>query len=253
MNALQIGNRTVGRTPLVIGTIVRSETLHALPAELGALACDVVEVRLDRVGVQRHDWLAGCEWIEQNRRPVLLTCRLAAEGGAWTAADAERAPILGAALERLSAIDVEWSSDLAEDICQRAREKGKTVVVSYHDFDKTPSLERLRDLVERIRGLPGAVIPKVAAMVSSQADVGVLQALLAESGPAPLCIIGMGALGTETRVSFAARGSCLTYGFLDAPSAPGQLSSADLVCNLRERSSEYNARWRREGGQGAPA
>jgi hypothetical protein len=70
--------------------------------------------------------------------------------------------------------------------------------------------------------------------------VETLQGLLAEPLEKPLCIIGMGPLGTETRVAFSLVGSCLTYGYLDKPSAPGQMSAARLVERLRNLNPDYN-------------
>jgi len=48
-----------------------------------------------------------------------------------------------------------------------------------------------------------------------------------------LCVIGMGRAWSETRIEFATLGSCLTYGYLDKPAAPGQISAAELVRRLR--------------------
>jgi 3-dehydroquinate dehydratase len=39
----------------------------------------------------------------------------------------------------------------------------------------------------------------------------------------------MGQAWSETRVEFATLGSCLTYGYLDKPTAPGQMSATELL------------------------
>jgi len=57
---------------------------------------------------------------------------------------------------------------------------------------------------------------------------------LSRRGKQPLCVIGMGNAWKQTRVSFPKLGSCLTYGYLDQPTAPGQVSAAELVRQLRE-------------------
>jgi len=49
-------------------------------------------------------------------------------------------------------------------------------------------------------------------------------------------VIGMGEAWKQTRLSFPKLGSCLTYGYLDKPTAPGQESAAELVRQLREFS-----------------
>ena len=49
-----------------------------------------------------------------------------------------------------------------------------------------------------------------------------------------LCVIGMGPDWAHTRVLFPQLGSCLTYGYLDKPTAPGQFSAAELTEKLQQ-------------------
>lgn len=238
MNTLPIGKMTVGDMPRVVGTIVQPESLAAF-GKTDIETCDIAEVRLDRVGADCSEWLRGCKHIEGVGVPVLLTLRLSSEGGSWKKSDKERMPVFQGALESLSAVDIEISSVLKEDVCQFAREKEKTVIVSYHNFEKTPSASELQDIVGQVRGIPGT-IPKIATMVHSQSDVETLEQLLKQTMDGPICVIGMGPLGTKTRLAFACLGSCLTYGYLDDPSAPGQLPSSYLTEQLRMLSGDYN-------------
>ena len=78
----------------------------------------------------------------------------------------------------------------------------------------------------------GSVV-KIATMIQQPGDVGVLEALLQKSWAKPLCVIAMGERWSSTRVSFARLGSCLTYGYLDQPTAPGQISAVELVRQLK--------------------
>jgi 3-dehydroquinate dehydratase len=43
----------------------------------------------------------------------------------------------------------------------------------------------------------------------------------------------MGDAWKQTRIAFPKLGSCLAYGYLDKPTAPGQVSAAELVRQLR--------------------
>jgi 3-dehydroquinate dehydratase-1 len=70
--------------------------------------------------------------------------------------------------------------------------------------------------------------------LNSAADEDTLRSLLGRKWKRPLCIIGMGTAWTHTRASFPLLGSCLTYGYLDKPAAPGQIAVADLTRRLRE-------------------
>ena len=83
---------------------------------------------------------------------------------------------------------------------------------------------------------------KIATMIRADADIATLRALLADAASGPLCLLGMGDRGAESRVSLAAEGSCLTYGFFDVANAPGQLSSAELRKRLDKISKDWKKR-----------
>jgi 3-dehydroquinate dehydratase-1 len=204
--------------PLVVGV------LSSLDGKV-PLAGDIVEVRLDKIQCPA-DWLERCQSIEARGKPVLLTIRLRSEGGEWLADDTARLKLYEETLTALSAVDVELSSVICPALTRRAAELGKVCVVSHHDFQKTPPLAELESIMERAR--QNGAVAKIATMIRSQADVETLQSLLTKRGKQPLCVIGMGDAWKETRIAFAKLGSCLTYGYLDKPTAPGQVSAAEL-------------------------
>lgn len=249
MSDIRIGTLELGGVPRVVGTVSTYEALVALAGERRRV-CDVVEVRLDLVGVGHRDWLARCRALEEAGRPVLLTLRLQAEGGQWTRADAARLPLLRQACRALAAIDVEAASPLCAPLCALAAKLGKAVVVSAHDFEKTPSLARLQGLARAAWASPHA-IPKVAAMIRGDADEARLRRLLAWADGRPLCVIGMGPGRRQTRVEYPVLGSALTYGYLDQSAAPGQWPAPELVRALRARLPAYR-RASRGGSATAP-
>jgi 3-dehydroquinate dehydratase I len=234
---VRLKNLELGGLPRVVGVV--SSPDFQRPENL---PCDLVELRLDS-WPENFDWLRMGREIEAAGWPVILTARLKSEGGHWPKPDAARRQIFFRALENFSAVDVELQSEIAGEVCAEATRLKKAAIVSHHDFEKTPSLDELKQIIARAER-PGAVV-KIATMIHSDADVKTLEALLAEKISAPLCVIGMGAAAAQSRVSFAMRGSCLTYGFLDAqPSAPGQLSASELMKRLRTASPEYDADFR---------
>jgi 3-dehydroquinate dehydratase-1 len=189
------------------------------------LAGDIVEVRLDKMR-RPADWLERCRAIESGGKPVLLTIRLRSEGGEWPADDEARLALYEQGLEAVSAVDVELNSRICADVMRAAKKLGKVCLVSLHDFEKTPPLAELGSIVERV--WQNGAVPKVATMLRSEADVQTLRALLAAKRAGPLCVIGMGDGWRQTRVEFPKLGSCLTYGYLDRSTAPGQISAAEL-------------------------
>ncbi len=237
MLSFRLGELTLGDVPRVVGTVSRNDTLARL-SRLKDYGCDVIEVRLDQIGVETVDCLAKCQQIEQSGLPVILTVRLSSEGGNWMAADTAREPLLSAGLKHLATIDVELQSELQEPLCAQALGLDKPIIVSYHNFDQTPELAELTDIAGQIAECSTA-IPKLATMIRRQEDIRTLEALLEDLGSArPLCVLGMGPLGENTRITLPARGSCLTYGYIDEPAAPGQLPCKVLAEKLRKVKRE---------------
>lgn len=226
----------LGKIPFVVGTLTTRAGLEAF-LQQHRDACDIAEVRLDEIGVF-PGWMESCRKIEATGRPVMLTLRSTKDGGKCGRSREERRALLAQATACASLIDVEHNSDSPAELKPAIQAAGKILLVSYHDFARTPP----RDFLEKViaEASPHASAVKIATMVNSDADLATLDAVLSEPRKIPLCLIGMGAKGTRTRTDYPALGSCLTYGYLDAVSAPGQLSARDLVAHLRRIDAAYD-------------
>jgi 3-dehydroquinate dehydratase-1 len=204
---------------------------------------DLLEVRVDLFEAS-HDasvigaWAAAGTRVEATGTPVLVTIRLAAEGGRWARPDAERLALYREALAFATWVDIEAASPLAGEVTALARARGATSIVSHHDFTRTPPPDELERLLAACRAA-GADVPKLATKVNGDEDRAALLALAAaHAGRA--CVIGMGP--ADLRVALPAAGSRLAYGFLDAPTAPGQISADDMNARLAAASPAYAAR-----------
>jgi 3-dehydroquinate dehydratase-1 len=167
--------------------------------------------------------------------PMLATIRLAAEGGAWTGDEAQRQALFAAVLPHVGGIDIELrAAETLAVLGPLAREEGKLVVVSHHDFEKTPDYAELKEVCRRAAEA-GADVVKIAAMVTSDQDIATLARLLVEK-PAPnLVVIGMGEKGLATRIAFPAKGSLFTFAAKgDRASAPGQIPYLALISRLAD-------------------
>lgn len=222
----QFDKLEVGDSPRVVG-VVSSADLMRDPARLAALAAHVAEFRLDLAGFDPV-WIASAAALRDRGIPVLLTIRSATEGGQWTGTDEDRLAAYINALPHVAAVDAEIASGVLKGLAIAARKTGRAVVASFHDFSGTPPIEELERIVAR-GWEKGADIVKVAVFTATEADLDTLKALLDRRAARPLSVLGMGPLGPRSRVELARAGSCLTYGFADASSAPGQVSSADLM------------------------
>jgi len=165
--------------------------------------------------------------------PLLATIRSAAEGGGWKGTESERLALFRALLPHVGAVDIELSSTgILGEVTADARAAGLTVIGSHHNFTETPPDGDL-DAVVQAGATAGADIVKVAARCNSAADLRRLAAFTLRHEDRAMVVIGMGPAGMLSRVFFPALGSLLTYTFLGAPSAPGQLNSEETVKYLK--------------------
>ncbi len=192
--------------------------------------CDMVEFRFDLLAGQADVWLQSASRIEANGQPVIATVRLANEGGKWTRKDSDRLPLFEEALKHVTTVDIEFRSPLLPVVSALACRYQRPLIISYHDFEKTPPLPVLQQVI-RTAANYGTVV-KIATLTATEDDVAILRALFAEQCSASVCLLGMGPLGPRTRQEFPRLGSCLTYGFLDQPIAPGQVAARELMQTL---------------------
>jgi 3-dehydroquinate dehydratase-1 len=217
-------------TELVVGPDARVVgTLSTLPPNC-PLAGDIVEVRLDKMA-RAADWLNHCAALQAAGKPVLLTIRLRAEGGDWILDNEERLALYKEGLQELAAVDVELGSVICRPVAREAARLKKASVISFHDFAKTPPLREICAIVEQAHAIGS--IAKVSTMITQAGDADLLRSLLRRRWDKPICVIGMGRAWSKTRIEFAKLGSCLTYGYLDKPTAPGQMSARELARRLR--------------------
>lgn len=190
-----------------------------------------VAVNLPSAGVDFLEWRADCLPshlpIPRAKFPWILTVRHPQEGGMGNLSAAMRRAIFLSHLPFVDVVDIELRSFAAmSDVIDSARKRKVRVVASFHDFKKTPSANRLRELISRAVG-EGADLFKVATRTDKPADVARLLELF-RSPRIPVAVMGMGPLGFGSRVLFAQCGSALNYGWLHRPNVPGQWSAREL-------------------------
>jgi 3-dehydroquinate dehydratase-1 len=167
--------------------------------------------------------------------PVLVTIRAAREGGAWRDSESARLELYRALLADADAVDVELAAPSRADVVSAARRARRLVVLSHHDFRRTPSAAVLDRIVEDgVRA--GAHIVKIAAHVADDAGTARLAAVFARHPERALVVIAMGEHGKKSRVFFPALGSLFTFASLDRATAPGQL---DLRATRRELTTFF--------------
>ncbi len=111
-----------------------------------------------------------------------------------------------------------------------ARGNNVHVILSSHDFQKTPPKEVLVERLSLMERL-GCDIAKLAVMPQNADDVLTLLAATRQASVSlncPVITMSMGPLGVVSRISGRLTGSCLTFGTAGEASAPGQLPAETL-------------------------
>ena len=179
--------------------------------------------------------------------PVIFTLRSEREGGEPVELDDEGIANLCVDVCQsglVDFVDFEMSAPEAQTraVLAAARDNDTQIVLSYHNFAKTPGLEELLSTFSNAGAL-GGDIAKVAVMPRDLDDVLVLlRATLQASRDSslPLISISMGELGAFTRAIGWYFGSAVTFAAGRQISAPGQLSVED-VRNLVETLARHQA------------
>jgi 3-dehydroquinate dehydratase/shikimate dehydrogenase len=179
---------------------------------------DLIELRLDTVS---DPDVAGA--LADRRRPVIVTCRPAWEGGRFRGSEEERRRLLTEALEGgAEYVDIEWRAHFDDIVASGG---GRRIVLSTHDFDMMPI-----DLVARVHAMrsTGAEIVKLAVKTTRLTDcLPLLELSSASDTRSGLVIIGMGECGLATRILAARFGSKWVYA--GALADVGQLTPQRLL------------------------
>lgn len=221
----------------IVGTT--QEEIFAQAEQLRELPCDMAEWRID--------WFAECRNKELRRQtaeglrrilgelPVIATLRTKREGGKMEV----EFPLytkINLDLARsgyVDMIDVEAYSfgEISEELIQELHKEKQRVIVSNHDFRKTPPKEEIVNRLLKMQEI-GADIVKLAVMPQSARDVLELMAAVElmnrELASVPIIAVSMSGLGAVSRLAGEFFGSAVTFASAGMQSAPGQLSGAEL-------------------------
>lgn len=228
----------------VVGT-TEGEILESVKA-IKKVRPDIVEWRAD--WFDRGTEFASDKVILEKLRselgniPVLFTFRTFKEGGKKQIALSDYIALNEqAACSRLTdLIDVElFTGDAAvEELIKVSHRYGTKVVVSNHDFEKTPEKGEIINRLSKMKEL-GADLPKIAVMPQSKKDVlTLLDATQEAAKHGPVITMSMAATGVISRLCGEIFGSALTFGAVGKSSAPGQIDAEELkkVLNIIHNS-----------------
>ena len=221
----------------IVGTT--KEDLQAEASQVKKLNPDLVEWRIDFFKEIKNidkivDTLDSLRNIVADI-PILFTFRSAREGGNCAVDDDFYIEMNQRIMEtkKIDLIDVELfnTEAVVTKMVAAAKKNEVYVIMSNHDFHKTPEKE---EIVKRLRRMAelGADIVKIAVMPNTASDVLTLLSATNEAkvkyNLGPIITMSMSGLGVISRMAGETFGSAVTFGAGKEASAPGQIAVADL-------------------------
>ncbi|MCB6992258.1 type I 3-dehydroquinate dehydratase [bacterium 210820-DFI.6.37] len=259
MKKLTIGDLTLGEglpkicIPLTGASqeelLSQAELAETLPCQMVEWRADYMLAAMKEESLQRKaeklKTVLGYLRMELDM-PLIFTIRTAKEGGRADVTKDEYFFINELIAEGamtdfidIETFDAPGKVDEARirEFIRHAHDHGTKVLLSNHDFEKTPDLEEMLARYFVMQELEGDVM-KLAVMPHKEDDVFYLLEVAAMMRDTyariPFIAISMGELGASTRICGGEFGSVITFAAGADASAPGQMDAATLSQHLSQ-------------------
>ena len=158
----------------------------------------------------------------------VCTLRPKNEGGKFSGKENERISIIKLISEyNPFLLDVEFNTLKKDQKLRQYLKKSNTdILVSWHDFKKTPSIDRLNSRLTEMKKLSNFV--KIVTVAKSVSDTSRIMSLYNRSSKIKLIAFAMGEQAKFSRILCLHLGSPYTYVSLGKAIAPGQFSLDDM-------------------------
>jgi len=195
---------------------------------------DYVEVRFDFLKSEQVP--EAIEMIKKDLKKIVCTLRPKTEGGKFSGNEKERVDILKLIAEyNPFLLDVEFNTLKRNSSLRRYLKSTKTnLLVSWHDFKKTPSSTELKKKMKQMSKFSSNV--KIVCTAKSTDDSNRMLELYSKKGKNNLISFAMGDFGRISRILCLYLGSPYTYVSLGKAIAPGQFSVDEVkkITNLKK-------------------
>ena len=194
---------------------------------------DFVEVRFDFLKMKQIP--IALEMIKKDLSRVVCTLRPKTEGGKFPGNENERIAILKLIAEyNPYLLDIEFNTMKNNSPLAKYLKSTKTkLLVSWHNFKKTPSSSELKNKVSQMSKFSSNV--KIVCTAKSTDDSVRMLELYSKKGKNNLISFAMGDIGRISRILCLYLGSPYTYVSLGKAIAPGQFSVDEIkkIINLK--------------------
>jgi len=195
---------------------------------------DYVEVRFDFLKIKQIP--EAIEMIKKDLSKIVCTLRPKTEGGKFLGNEKERIAILKLIAEyNPFLLDVEFNTLKKNSSLVKYLKSTKTnLLVSWHDFKKTPSSAELKKKMKQMSKFSSNV--KIVCTAKSIDDSNRMLELYSKKGKISLISFAMGDFGRISRILCLYLGSPYTYVSLGKAIAPGQFSVDEVkkITNLKK-------------------
>ena len=195
---------------------------------------DFVEIRLDFLKIEQIP--ETLEMIKKDLSRVVCTLRPKNEGGKFVGNEKERIAIIKLIAEyNPFMLDIEFNTLKKNSSLTKYLKSTKTkVLVSWHDFKKTPSSAELEKKISQMSKFSSNV--KIVSTAKSTDDSTRMLELYNKKGKNNLISFAMGDYGRISRILCLYLGSPYTYVSLGKAIAPGQFSVDEVkkIINLKK-------------------
>ena len=195
---------------------------------------DYAEVRFDFLKIEQIP--EAIEIIKKDLNKIVCTLRPKTEGGKFSGNEKERIAILKLIAEyNPFLLDVEFNTLKRNSTLVKYLKSTKTkLLVSWHDFKKTPSSAELKKKMNQMSKFSSNV--KIVTTAKSTDDSNRMLELYSKKGKNNLISFAMGDFGKISRILCLYLGSPYTYVSLGKAIAPGQFSVDEVkkITNLKK-------------------
>jgi 3-dehydroquinate dehydratase-1 len=194
---------------------------------------DLIEVRLDSLTV--HDRIADIP--SRSKTPLIATIKSVEQHGKFSGTETERQKILvDAAKNGFTYVDMDLGISNRTELISSLHSAGAKVIVSFHDFDKTPTVEQLNEILDKEVALGADVCKIITTARTVKDNLTTLNFVSEASKKAKIVCFAMGELGKQSRLVSPVFGAFFTFACLDEKrkTAKGQLT-------IKEMNSAYEA------------
>ena len=218
--------------------------------KLSLMNIDIVEFRCDFfeyiLNIEKVCFLLEQIKLILNEIPLIFTVRSKKEGGEICISENDYINLYSNICKRklTDIIDVELrlGDEKVKYLVNMAHDNNIKVIISKHDFEKTPQKDEMLGALIKMQEL-GGDIPKLAVMPNNDMDVikllEITSIMKEKYNNTPVITISMGKKGIISRIGGQIFGSCLTFASGTKASAPGQINVKDLDISLAMINKYY--------------